>query len=52
VSHKGSRTGMARNDALAVGLAFYAVGAFFMWDAYEARGKTRPFGMRLVGGLV
>jgi hypothetical protein len=34
------------------GLAFYAVGAFFMWDAYEARGKTRPFAMRFVGGLV
>ena len=47
-----SHTGLSRQDALVVGLVLYGLGVFFIWDAYEARGAARPFGMRFVGGLV
>jgi hypothetical protein len=38
--------------ALACGLALYVAGSLLIYDAYERRGRERPFGMRLAGGLV
>jgi len=41
-----------RNTALWIGFAAYAVGTLALWDAYEHRGKGRPFAMRFVSGGV
>lgn len=32
-----------------LGLALTVAGAYLLWDAYEARGRSRPFLMRLTG---
>lgn len=34
------------------GLALTVAGAYLLWEAYEGRGKRRPFGLRLFGGWV
>lgn len=41
-----------RRTALLLGLAAYAAGSFLLWDAYEHRGKSRPFSARIWGGMV
>lgn len=38
--------------ATALGIAAYALAGFLLWDAYEHRGKSRPFVARIWGGLV
>jgi hypothetical protein len=39
--------------ALTVGVALYVAGAVCIWDAYEHRGKNRPFWpFKLAGGWV
>jgi hypothetical protein len=51
---------MARRSALIpdqrtemmAGLALTVAGAYLLWEAYEGRGKRRPFGLRLFGGWV
>jgi hypothetical protein len=32
------------------GVILVCVGAYLLYDAYEARGRTRPFAMRLLPG--
>lgn len=39
-----------RNVALTVGVALVIAGAFLLTDAYERRGRTRPFAMRFLPG--
>jgi len=39
-----------RRTALVLGLAAYALGTLMLWDAYEHRGKDRPFLFRFVSG--
>lgn len=41
-----------RHTALTVGVGLYLAGALCLWDAYEHRGKDRPFHTRIWGGLV
>jgi hypothetical protein len=36
--------------ALAIGYAGIIVGALALWDAYEARGRRRPFMTKLLPG--
>ncbi|MGI8685133.1 MAG: hypothetical protein ACR2MO_08625 [Acidimicrobiales bacterium] len=38
-----------RNTALALGVAATVLGSILLWDAWEHRGKSRPWAMRLVG---
>ena len=52
MSAKTGRTGLAFTTSLGLGLALYAAASFLMWDAFEARGNSRPFVMRFVGGLI
>lgn len=40
-----------RRWALLLGLAGVAGGSWLLWQAYEARGRTRPLAMRLLPGL-
>ena len=37
-----------RRTAQLAGVAFVCVGAFLLFDAYEARGRQRPFALRLL----
>lgn len=39
-----------RRTALLAGVALVSLGAWLLYDAYEARGRTRPFVMRLLPG--
>jgi hypothetical protein len=39
-----------RRTAQLAGVLFVSVGAYLLYDAYEARGRTRPFAMRLLPG--
>lgn len=41
-----------RQSAIWLGLAGYAFGTLMLWDAFENRGKSRPFWMRFAGGGV
>lgn len=41
-----------RQTALVLGFGAYLLGSFLIWDAYEHRGKSRPFWHRITGGLV
>lgn len=38
------------NVAFWGGIAAYLFGSFLLWDAYEHRGKDRPFAMRFLPG--
>lgn len=40
-----------RQTALYVGLAAWALGSLLLWDAWENRGKARPFAFKLAGLL-
>jgi len=37
-----------RRSAQVLGVTFVAVGAYLLYDAYEARGQSRPFILRLL----
>ena len=39
-----------RRTALLAGVACVVVGSFLLYDAYENRGRSRPFAMRLLPG--
>ena len=39
-----------RRTAQMAGVAFVCVGAYLLYDAYEARGRSRPFWTRLLPG--
>jgi hypothetical protein len=39
-----------RRVALYAGLAAYVLGSMLLWDAYENRGKSRPFATKLLPG--
>lgn len=41
-----------RNRELAVygGIGCVILGSWLLWDAYEARGRQRPFGLKLLPG--
>lgn len=39
-----------RQMAVLRGVAFVCVGAFLLYDAYDARGRSRPFLMKLLPG--
>lgn len=32
-----------RRNELAVGIALFVVSSYLIWDAYEGRGRSRPF---------
>lgn len=36
--------------AIVVGVGLYLAGSICLWDAYEHRGKGRPFAMRFLPG--
>jgi hypothetical protein len=36
-----------RRAEIALGVALYVAASWLVWDAYEGRGKPRPFGARL-----
>ncbi|MFL6144518.1 MAG: hypothetical protein ACJ72N_21980 [Labedaea sp.] len=37
-----------RELALCLGLAAYVVGAVLLWDAFEGRGRGKPFWVKLL----
>lgn len=37
-----------RDTAILVGVATYLLGVALLWDAYEHRGKSRPFWQRFL----
>lgn len=39
-----------RRTAQLAGVSFVCLGAWLLYDAYEARGRTRPFLMKLLPG--
>lgn len=39
-----------RRTAQVAGVLMVSVGAWLLYDAYEARGRSRPFAMRLLPG--
>ncbi len=39
-----------RRTALLAGAGLVVLGAWLLYDAYEARGRTRPFALRLLPG--
>lgn len=39
-----------RHMALAIGYGGILLGALALWDAYEGRGRTRPFIVKLLPG--
>jgi hypothetical protein len=39
-----------RRTAQLAGVGFICLGAFLLYDAYEARGRSRPFAMRFLPG--
>jgi hypothetical protein len=39
-----------RQTALVLGVAAYVAGSLLLWDAYENRGKARPFVTKLLPG--
>lgn len=38
-----------QETAVIVGLGLTLLGAYVLWDAFEGRGRSRPFAMRAVG---
>ena len=36
--------------AIVAGAVLVFVGSLMLWDAYEGRGRTRPFALRLLPG--
>ncbi len=40
-----------RNTAMIAGLALVVAGSWLIYDAYEARGRTRPWLVRLLPGV-
>lgn len=40
-----------RRTAVLAGFAFVSLGAFLLYDAYEARGRQRPFVTRFLPGV-
>lgn len=41
---------LSRNSALILGYGGIILGAMCLWDAYERRGKTRPFLTKFLPG--
>ncbi len=39
-----------RRTALYGGMAAYVIGSLLLWDAYENRGKPRPFATKFLPG--
>jgi hypothetical protein len=39
-----------RRTAQLAGVCFVCLGAWLLYDAYEARGRTRPFALKLLPG--
>lgn len=39
-----------RRTALVAGIACVALGSWLLYDAYEHRGRTRPWALRLLPG--
>ena len=39
-----------QRTAIAAGAVFVFVGSLLLFDAYEGRGRTRPFALRLLPG--
>ncbi|MFP5372401.1 MAG: hypothetical protein ACLGI3_16860 [Actinomycetes bacterium] len=39
-----------RRTAQLAGIGFVCLGAFLLFDAYEARGRSRPFARRFLPG--
>jgi hypothetical protein len=37
------------DHAAVLGVIFLGVGSYLLYDAYEARGRTKPFFMRFLG---
>lgn len=37
-----------RRTAQLTGIVFVSLGAWLLYDAYEARGRSRPFALRLL----
>lgn len=37
-------------SAVMIGVGLYLAGTLFLWDAYEHRGKGRPFALRWLPG--
>lgn len=40
-----------RNTALLGGIAAILVGSVLLWDAYEGRGRQRPFAIKFLPGV-
>lgn len=40
-----------RNHALLLGIGFVVAGSWLLYDAYEGRGRTRPWAVRLLPGV-
>jgi hypothetical protein len=38
-----------RDTALYLGLAAWGIGTLLLWDAWENRGRPRPFAFKLAG---
>lgn len=47
---KGNPIVKDRRTALLAGYGFITIGSMLLWDAYEARGKARPFFTKLLPG--
>jgi hypothetical protein len=41
-----------RRSAMLLGMVAYGVAAIVFWDAFEGRGRHRPFWTRFVGAAV
>jgi hypothetical protein len=39
-----------RRTAIVLGLGAYLLGSLLLWDAYENRGRSRPFATRFLPG--
>jgi hypothetical protein len=39
-----------RRTAQLAGVGFFCLGAFLLYDAYEGRGRSRPFWTRMLPG--
>lgn len=37
-----------RNSEIILGAALFLASAWLIWDAYEGRGRTRPFAARIL----
>lgn len=40
-----------RRTEVLVGAVLLIAGSWFMWDAYDGRGRRRPWGLSLLPGL-